>query len=319
MTYQTITVRTQADLDAALAAHSDDPQTTILINSPAGVWLKIGSSCSAVVRAYGSATVAAYDTVTVEAYDSSTVRASGSATVWAYGSATVAAYDTVTVRANGSAAAWAYDVATVRAYDTATVRAYDSTTVRAYDSATVEAYGSATVRAHGSATVRAYDTSTVQAYDSATVQASRFVAVHLHSARVTITGGVVIAVHDLDLVDPQTWVEYTGAETTDDGHVILYKAVDNDLHSHRLTQYPLGGDVSAPDWRDDNDRGGGLHASPHPHQALTYYRDAKRMLRVTVPLADLRPIPGGIAKAKARTVHVLDEVTLDGDPIGGAA
>jgi hypothetical protein len=34
-----------------------------------------------------------------------------------------------------------------------------------------------------------------------------------------------------------------------------------------------------------------------------------------VPLADLRPIPGGTAKAKARTVHVVREVALDGTPI----
>jgi len=40
MTHQTITVQTQADLDAALAAHRDDCQTTILIDSPAEVRLR---------------------------------------------------------------------------------------------------------------------------------------------------------------------------------------------------------------------------------------------------------------------------------------
>ncbi|QAY70032.1 hypothetical protein ET471_08280 [Xylanimonas protaetiae] len=144
-------------------------------------------------------------------------------------------------------------------------------------------------------------------------------AVHLHSARVTLTGGVVIDVTGLDLTDPQTWVDYTGAEVIDD-RVVLYKAVDDELragHSYRLTAYPVGEDVTAPDWRDDHGCGYGLHASPHPHQALAHYGDAKRMLRVTVPLADLRPIPGGTAKAKAATVHVLDEVSLDGEPLSG--
>ena len=42
---------------------------------------------------------------------------------------------------------------------------------------------------------------------------------------------------------------------------------------------------------------------------------AERMLEVTVPLADLRPIPGGVAKAKARMVTVVREVALDGGAI----
>ena len=265
----TITVTTQADLDAALEKHRDDRDTTILIASERGVWLQ--------ASAYGSATVRAYGSATVRAYDSATVRAYGSATVEAYGSATV----------------------------------------EAYGSATVEAYGSATVRAYGSATVRAYGSATVRAYGSATVRASAYVAVHLHSARVTLSGGVVIDVTRLDLTDPQTWAEYTGATVIDDT-VTLYKAVDADLHAghgYRLTAYPVGEDVTASDWRDDHDCGRGLHASPHPHQALSYAPAATRMLEVTVPLADLRPIPGGAAKAKARTVHVVREVTLDGAPL----
>ena len=48
---------------------------------------------------------------------------------------------------------------------------------------------------------------------------------------------------------------------------------------------------------------------------IGYYPDAKRMLEVTVPLADLRPL--GADKAKAQTVHVVREVTLDGSPLHG--
>ena len=202
-----------------------------------------------------------------------------------------------------------------------TVQAYDSATVRAYGSATVRAYGSATVRAYDSATVQAYDSATVRAYGSATVRGASNVAVHLHSARVTVSGGVVIDITALGLTDPQAWVDHTGAEVRD-GLVVLYKSVDRTLaagHSHRTTLYPIGETVTAPDWRDDHECGGGLHASPHPHQALHYYPGAERMLEVTVPLADLRPIPGRVAKAKARMVTVVREVALDGGAIGSAS
>ena len=190
-----------------------------------------------------------------------------------------------------------------------------SATVTASGSATVTASGSATVRAYDSATVTAYDSATVTASGSATVRASKFVAVHLHSARVTIQGGVVIDVTGLDLDDPQTWIDYTGATVTD-GHVTLYKAVDDKYQAgqeYKLTTYTVGADVTATDWRDDNDCGGGLHVSPRPWQALAYRTDATRMLEVTVPVVDIRPI--GPDKIKARTVHVVREVTLDGEPL----
>ena len=227
----------------------------------------------------------------------------------------------ITVWASGSASVQASGSATVRASGSATVRAYDSATVRASGSASVQASGSATVRASGSASVRASGEATIRAYDSATVWGASHVAVHLHSARVTVSGGVVIDVTALGLTDPQAWVDHTGAEVRD-GLVVLYKSVDRTLaagHGHRTTLYPIGETVTAPDWRDDHECGGGLHASPYPHQALHYYPGAERMLEVTVPLADLRPIPGGVAKAKARMVTVVREVALDGGAIGAAS
>jgi hypothetical protein len=116
----TISVTTQAELDAALAtaALPTAPPTTIVIGSPRGVWLNLGSSGSATVEAYDSATVRAYGSATVEAYDSATVEASGSATVRAYDSATVRAYDSATVRA--------YDSATVRAKKYVAVHLFSS-------------------------------------------------------------------------------------------------------------------------------------------------------------------------------------------------
>jgi len=112
----TIAVTTQAELDTALAKHGDDDDSTIVIDSPAGVWMELEASGSATVEAYGFATVRAYGFATVEA--------SGSATVRAYGSATV--------RASGSATVQAYDSATVQAYDSATVQASTHVAVRLY-------------------------------------------------------------------------------------------------------------------------------------------------------------------------------------------
>ena len=184
-------------------------------------------------------------------------------------------------------------------------------------SASVRAYGSASVRAYGSASVTASDSASVRAYGAASVTASSHVAVHLHDARVTVEGGVVIDVTKVNQRDVTTWADYTGAETTDAG-VVLYKAVDADLKSERGFAYPIGETVECPDWTDTNDCGGGLHLSPHPHQALAYFSHATRFLRCVVAVDDLRPIPGYAgdpAKAKARRVTVLAEVDIDGKDV----
>jgi hypothetical protein len=74
----TVVVKTQAELDAALANSDVD---WIEIRSKAGVWLTVRASDSATVIASDSATVTAYGFATVRAYDSATVRAYDSATV----------------------------------------------------------------------------------------------------------------------------------------------------------------------------------------------------------------------------------------------
>jgi hypothetical protein len=107
-----ITVTTQAELDAAIAAGA----RVIDIRSEPGSYITVTACGSATVRAYDSATVTAYDSATVRAYGSTTVRAC--------------------------------DSATVRACDSATVTACDSATVRAYDSATVTARPRVAVHCH---------------------------------------------------------------------------------------------------------------------------------------------------------------------------
>ncbi len=283
-----IIVKTQAELDAALARDDIDDNThKIIIDSPAGVWITIGDDHGQDVRASHSATVEAWGSATVQASHSATVRAWDSATVQAWGSATVEAWGSATVRAWGSA--------TVEAWDSATVRAWGSATVRAWDSATVEAWGSATV----------------QARDSATVEAAPYVAVHLFSARATVTGGVVIDIASLDQNDPRTWCNLQGVTIDDDGNAHLYKAVDDSLtagHSWTPTTYAIGSDPRCDEWLDDNHCGGGLHACPTAWQALDHYSEATRYLEITAPLDSIRPIDA--TKCKAPTVHVLREVDL---------
>jgi hypothetical protein len=262
-------VTTQDQLDAALA--NADHTTCVHIRSEAGVWLRLSDTGSATVRAF----------------DSATVEASGSATVEAFGSATVEAFGSATVRAFGSA----------------TVRAFDSATVRAFDSATVEASGSATVRAFGSAGIHAH-------YQS-TVTATPHVAVWLHSGQATVTGGTLIDLTALDLDDPATWCGHHGVDVTD-STAVLHKALDSELTAGqgwgRPTVYTVGSTVTAEDWTDTNECGGGLHLSPTTSQATTYRDDAARWVRVEVALSDLRPIQGGTAKCKVRSCRVVAEV-----------
>ena len=225
----------------------------------------------------------------------------------------------LTVRDSRGLDVRAYDAATVRACGAATVRAYDAATVRAYDAATVEAYDAATVRAYDAATVEAYGAATVRAYDAATVTAGACVAVHLFSAKATINGGVIIDVTTIDVSGAKQWADYHGAEINGD-EIFLYKALSSDLVSGKTydsrIKWPTSGVVSCDDWEPNNKCGGGLHLSPHPHQAAQYCEaeaEAERMLLCSVKLEDIYPIPTtSRPKCKVRSVTVLREVTLGG-------
>jgi hypothetical protein len=276
-------VTTQKELDAALKAGDE----RIIIDSPRGVWLELTSTGEAWVEALNSASVSAYGSASVSAYDSASVRASGSASV----------------RASGSASVSAYDSASVRAYGSASVSAYGSASVSAYDSASVRAYGSASVRA----------------YDSASVRASRFVAVHLHSASAHIMGGTVIDVTKLDLDKQEHWTEYHGVETTEDGDLVVYKAVGDNFKSGYGFEYPIGETVTAPDWNPVAFCGYGLHFSPSPAQAQAYHSEATRFLKCAVAPADAVILDGSATwttpKLKARAARVVCEVDVHGNEI----
>ena len=288
----TITVRSQAELDAALlAADAETEWTDIVIRSDAGVWLRLDRTP---------------DSSSVVARDSSSVVAWGSSSVVARGSSRVVARDSSRVVAWGSSRVVAWDSSRVEARGGSSVVARDSSSVVARDSSRVVARDSSRVVAWGS--------SRVEAGDSSRVVAGDYVAVHVHSARATIEGGVLIDVTNLDENDVAQWAAYHGAKSSE-GSLVLYKAVDADLESERGFAYPIGETVEAPDWRADNTCGGGLHLSPSPSCARQYFPSATRFLRCEVDPADVRPIPGDVAKAKAHRVRVVAEVNIHGDEV----
>jgi hypothetical protein len=217
----------------------------------------------------------------------------------------------LSLNASGSSHVVARGSAHVVAWGSSHVEARGSAHVEARDSAHVEAWDSAHVVAWGSAHVVAWDSAHVEAWGSAHVEAGRFVAVHLHSQRVTLDGGVVFDMTAIDRNDPTTWCELVGVKVVD-GVVTLYKAVDANLCaglSYKPTTYPIGETVICPDWRDDNECGGGLHLSPTPSAASRYNKGATRWLRVEANLADLRPIDD---KCKVRECRVVAEVDRRG-------
>ena len=170
-----------------------------------------------------------------------------------------------------------------------------------------------------SATVRdVRDSATVHLYGSATAQhIGSHVAVHLHSGAVKVTGGVIIDHTGVSDFEGAQWAAYHALADAD-GHAVVYKAVSPELEagqSHRLTAYPIGETVAAPDW-DPRKACGGLHFSPTPRQALRYYQGPDstkaRYLACRVVLDTLVPLDD---KCKAPSCEVLHEVTIDGEAV----
>ncbi len=172
--------------------------------------------------------------------------------------------------------------------------------------------------------VTARGSSTVHAYDSSTVTARAYTAVHLHSARVTHTGGVIIDCTTIDETNPDTWGDYHGAQV-EDGTVTLYKCLPQNLTSGtsrgRPTVWPTSGDIECDDFEATDECGHGLHLSPTPGHAWAYLSDESRprFLEVTAPLDDIVPITGGTAKCKVRSCTVVREVDVMGRPVTSEA
>jgi hypothetical protein len=182
-------------------------------------------------------------------------------------------------------------------------------------SSTVTAYDSSTVTACGSSTVRACGSSTVTAYDSSTVTAAALVAVHLHSARVSLKGGVVLDHTKVNDFDGAQWCEYHGVEVKR-GIATVYKAVNDQWTTDRGTDYSPGSKPSCDDFTDEDCCGGGLHFGPTPAHALAYLDSATKFLACGVRVSEIRPITGGTAKCKVpRVVRACVQVDINGKAV----
>jgi hypothetical protein len=203
----------------------------------------------------------------------------------------------------------------VVARDSSHVEARGSSHVEARDSSHVEARDSSHVVAWDSSHVVAWGSSHVEAWGSSHVVAWKYVAVHIHSGRATVEGGVVIDITALDLDTPTDWVDFHGVETID-RELIVYKAVDSELKSGRGFAYPIGETVTAPDWAANGYCGQGLHFSPSPAQAKDYHPEATRFLKCAVAVDDLVILDGAdtwsTPKLKAKSARVLAEVDIHG-------
>lgn len=123
-----------------------------------------------------------------------------------------------------------------------------------------------------------------------------------HDKRATAKGGVLVDNTKRDLTDPAQWCEFHGIKVSRAGIATVYKAVDDQWTTDSGTSYAPGSKPSAPDWRDDNECGGGLHFSPSPKHAKDYHPEATRFVAVGVRVSELRPLLGGTAKCKAPAV-----------------
>jgi hypothetical protein len=298
----TTTVTSQAELDAAIAAC----ETHIVINSPQGVRMLLRSPDSSHVEAWGSSRVVARGSSRVVAWDSSHVVARDSSRVVAWVSSRVVA------RVSSHVEAWVSS--RVEARDSSHVVAWGSSHVVAWDSSHVEAWGSSRVEAWDSSRVVARGSSHVEARGSSHVEASPYVAVHLHSQSVTLSGGVVIDLTTVDLTDTDTWLSYHGVSsgaTT----ATVFKAVDAELNAgqgYRVTNYPIGQQIIAGDWIASNDCGHGLHFGITPAGARRYFNGegTPRYLACLVEVSTLIPLGD---KCKAPSCIVMYEVNEHGE------
>ena len=116
----------------------------------------------------------------------------------------------------------------------------------------------------------------------------------------------------LDLDELDTWAEYHGATVTD-GALTAFKAVGDDWQTGRKGWvYAPGETVVAEDWDGKPECGGGLHLCLTPRTSRDYYSAATRYVECLIDMSEAVVVDRD--KVKARSVRVVREVTIDGEP-----
>lgn len=258
------------------------------------------------VRASGMSCITARDKSQIEAGDFVSVVAKNKATVIAQGRAHVNADNSVQVKASASASVTALGssqvIATERvrvvARDRAKVEAWNSTHVEAWDNAYVDAWDTSRVVAMEASRVVAAESAHVEAWNASYIIAASHVSVHRYGESPTVIGGIVIQVNQLDT--PEKWCQFYGL-SIENGVVVLYKAVDCSFTSPHGTAYTPGTIPVALDWDGGlKECGGGLHFSPHPMRALTFYPEASRFVACPVAISDIAVHPNGMYPQKVK-------------------
>jgi hypothetical protein len=207
---------------------------------------------------------------------------------------------------------------TVKAYGNSTVKAYGNSTVEAYDNSMVKAWDNSTVKAWDNSTVEAYDNSMVKAYDNSTVKAYGYSTVVGHHASVIICmlhdNPDAITVHDdaREIITKQwlhtveSFIDCYMQNVQNDGRILLYKSVKEDLTDFFSGRIKYEGIVRCPDWDPNPNRecGGGLHLSPTPELAL--WHNEGKILQCLVRPDDFVVYPTNIKKVRCREVEVIN-------------
>jgi hypothetical protein len=337
-----IIVKSQEELDKALAAEVPE----IIIDSPKGVWIDISTNGKSELSVRGSATIGyVRDSATIGyVRDSATIRdVRDSATIRDVRDSATIGYvgDSATIRDVGGSATIGYvrDSATIRdvrgsatigyVRDSATIGyVRDSATIGyVRDSATIGYVGdSATIRDVGGSATIGYvrdsatigyvrDSATIHLYGMSKIEhTGSHVAVFLHSARATTSGGVIIDLSKLDLTVAKDWLDFHGVEIDEDGHAVLFKAVGDDWQTDRGPEwtYAPGNTVVAKDFKNTQQCGQGLHLGITPRHSRSFHTDATRFVAVKVKVEGLVPLDD---KCKVRSCEVLHEVDINGDKL----
>ena len=291
----TRTVTSQAELDQAIA----DKVDLISINSPAGVWLTIRDLGSSSAELWGSSRAV------LRGSSRAVLRESSSAVLRESSSAELRESSRAVLRESSSAELWGSSSAELWGSSSAVLRGSSRAVLR----------GSSRAELWESSRAELWESSSVHAYNKTRVTATPLCAVFLHSSTVDVAGGVILDHSNVDAMDGLAWCEYHGVKVSR-GIATVYKAVDKAWTTDRGTNYFPGTKPSCDDFCDTNACGNGLHFSPTPRHAKSYFETATKFVAVGVRVAELRPITGSTAKCKVpRVVRACVEVDIDGNPV----
>ena len=171
--------------------------------------------------------------------------------------------------------------------------------------------GSAQIRyVSGNATVHVHS-------NNVTGTAEESAVIRVHCTKTKIKGGTQLKAAEPKPATMTEAIKRWGMKPVR-GKITLFKAVCKDLKSERGFHYPIGETVSATDWHDRAECGGGLHLSPTVMDARRCFEASTRWLEVEVAVKDLalcsvhESVPD---KCKARKLKVVREVDRWGKPV----